>query len=494
MKNYLEALENCYKNGVDVLEDRTGIGRRKIFGQQLRWNLTKGLPVMTTKKVNVDAVIHELIWLLSGSTNIEYLVKNGVKIWTEWCYDPYLKTQGLSDQYPRYSSEWTERMREFEQQIANDHEFALKWGELGPTYSKQWRNFGATRNSDGSFNNDGVDQIRQAQDLLRKNPNSTRIIVNAWHAREAVEVTLPPCHTMFQFNSFLSTEGKRCLVLEMYMRSADAFLGVPFNITSYAILAHMMAQTTGHEAFELVIHFNDFHIYLNHFEAVETQLARTPKELPTLWLNPEIDDILNFKFEDLKVQNYNPDPFIKAQVAVQEETMISQIVAYDKNFVIGANNKLLWRIPEDMEYFKDKTTGNSCVMGKETYISIPAKFRPLPNRLNVVLTTTGGITEIPDSLIVAKSIPDAFDAIKYNAHWGKKDIFFTGGQKVYTESIKYTEQVFATEVDIEIDITGMNEVRYYPKLDPDIWEETWREDHLDSKIPFSFVIYKRRRT
>lgn len=173
--------------------------------------------------------------------------------------------------------------------------------------------------------------------------------------------------------------------------------------------------------------------------------------------------------------------------------MINQIVAYDKNRVIGADNELLWRIPEDMKYFKEKTVGNVCVMGKETYTSIPAQYRPLPDRLNVVLTTTGGITEIPDSVIVARSIPEAFDAIKYNAAWGKRDIFFTGGQRVYTDGLEFTNRIYATEVGIESDISGKDLVRYYPDLDMKIWEETWRENHLNAKIPFSFVIYERRR-
>ncbi len=323
MQNYLDALKNCYENGVDIHDDRTGVGRRKIFGQQLRWDLSKGLPVMTTKKVNLPFVIHELLWLLSGSTNIELLVKNGVPIWTEWPFAAWLKAVGRENEFPRYtddkmdfSPEWKKEITEFTAKILADPEFAKQWGELGPTYSHQWRNYNATKNDDGSYNLDGKDQIKQAQELLRTNPNSTRIIVDAWNAIEATQVALPPCHMLFQFNSFVDETGERNLVTNMRMRSADAFLGVPFNITSYAILSHMMAQTTGHKAHELIIDFNDFHIYLNQFDAVETQLARTPKALPQIKLNPNVRDILDFKFEDIEVINYEHDPYIKAPVAV----------------------------------------------------------------------------------------------------------------------------------------------------------------------------------
>jgi thymidylate synthase len=311
MKNYLDALRNCKDNGVNITEDRTGIGRRKIFGQQLRWLMADGLPVMTTKKVFLKSVIHELIWLISGSTNIEYLVQNGVGIWTEWPFKSYLKANGLLENYTIYnadktdfSDQWKTEIKSFAEKISTDHEFAKQYGDLGPTYGKQWRNF------------DGVDQLVRAQELLRTNPNSTRIIISAWNAKEATQVELPPCHTFYQFNSFVNSEGKRALVLEMYMRSADAFLGVPFNIASYAILLNMMAQTTNHIPHELIIHFNDFHIYLNHFEAVETQLQRQPKTLPSIKLNPEVKDIRNFKYEDIEVIDYNPDPYIKAPVAI----------------------------------------------------------------------------------------------------------------------------------------------------------------------------------
>lgn len=299
------------EKGEDVLEDRTGVGRRKLFAYQMRFNLKEGLPVLTTKSVHTKSVFHELIWLLSGSTNIKYLVDNGVRIWNEWPYENWLQKNGWSKDFPKYSESWTEKMKEFVELMKTDSAFAKQWGELGPTYAHQWRNFGATLGPDGSYNHDGFDQIANVINLLKTNPASTRIIVTGWHAVEATQVALPPCHTLFQFN----TVGKK-IITHLYMRSADAFLGVPFNIASYATLANMIAQVTDMEATELVITFNDFHIYLNHFDQVKEQLTREPKALPILKLNPAINNIFDFKFEDLTLENYEPMPAIPAPVAV----------------------------------------------------------------------------------------------------------------------------------------------------------------------------------
>lgn len=311
MKTYLDGLRQIMEHGTDILGERTGVGRRKIFGHQMRFNLQAGFPIVTTKRVYEKAVFHELIWLLSGNTNIEYLVQNDVRIWTEWPYQQWLKANDQEAQFPKYTPEWAEKMKEFSERIKTDHTFAVLWGELGRTYGAQWRNFGATKQANGTYANDGVDQITQAVDLLKNDPKSTRIIVTGWHAREAIEVALPPCHTLFQFN----TVGDK-LICHLYMRSADAFLGVPFNIASYAALTHMMAQVTGLVPHELIVTFNDFHIYLNQIEQVQEQLSREPFRLPKLELNQEIKNIFDFKFDDIKLVGYEHHEPIKAQVAV----------------------------------------------------------------------------------------------------------------------------------------------------------------------------------
>ncbi len=303
MKQYLELLDFILKNGVQK-GDRTGTGTLSVFGYQMRFNLEEGFPLMTTKKTFMKGITHELIWFLKGETNIKYLVDNDVKIWNEWPYQAYLKANQLESQFPKYSKEWTEKLDWFVAQIKSDAEFAKKWGELGPVYGYQWRN----------FNGQGVDQIKKVQDTLRKDPNSRRILVVAYNPAQADEMAksgLPPCHALFQF---YVANGK--LSCQLYQRSCDVFLGVPFNIASYALLTMMMAQATGLKPGEFIWTGGDTHIYLNHLEQVKEQLSRTPKKLPVMKINSEVKDIFDFKYEDFTLEGYDPWPMIKAPISV----------------------------------------------------------------------------------------------------------------------------------------------------------------------------------
>lgn len=298
MKQYLDLLKLIMEEGVDK-GDRTGVGTRSVFGAQARFELLEGFPLLTTKKVFLKGIIHELIWFVKGDTNIKYLVDNGVRIWNEWPYQKYLEANGLADKYPKYSSEWGEKMKEFVDNVKNDNEFAKKWGELGPVYGKQWRDF------------EGVDQLQDVIDRIRTKPNDRRMIVSAWNPPRIPDMALPPCHLLFQF---YVADGK--LSLQMYQRSCDTFLGVPFNIASYSLLLMMVAQVTGLEPGTFVHTYGDLHLYSNHFDQVKEQLSRTPRKLPTMKLNPNVKNIEDFVFEDFALEDYDPHPTIKAPIAV----------------------------------------------------------------------------------------------------------------------------------------------------------------------------------
>ena len=264
MTNYLELLRHIKENGTDKT-DRTGTGTRSVFGYQMRFDLSQGFPLVTTKKLHLKSIIYELLWFLKGDTNIKYLKDNGVSIWDEW---------------------------------------ADENGDLGPVYGAQWRSWQGA-------NGKTIDQITEVIDQIKKNPDSRRLIVSAWNLAEIPNMALAPCHAMFQF---YVADGK--ISLQLYQRSADVFLGVPFNIASYALLLMMMAQVCDLEVGEFVHTFGDVHIYNNHFEQVEKQLSREPKSLPTMKLNPDIKNIFDFDFEDFTLENYDPHPGIKAPVAV----------------------------------------------------------------------------------------------------------------------------------------------------------------------------------
>lgn len=305
MKQYLELLEDIKTNGVRK-SNRTGTDQITVFGRQLRFDLSAGFPAMTTKKLFMRGIIHELIWFLQGASNIKYLVDNDVHIWDEWPYRHYLIEQGKA--VPDSNSEaWKSGIKEFTQQIKDDDAFAEKWGELGPVYGYQWRNWPTPAGQH-------IDQIAKVIDTIKNNPDSRRMIVSAWNVADIDEMTkagLPPCHLLFQF---YVADGK--LSCQMYQRSADTFLGVPFNIASYSLLTMMVAQVTGLKPGDFVHTFGDTHLYVNHLEQVEQQLSRQPKPLPTMWINPEIKHIDDFKYEDFRLENYDPWPAISAPIAV----------------------------------------------------------------------------------------------------------------------------------------------------------------------------------
>lgn len=264
MKQYLDLLQHIMDNGV-AKGDRTGTGTRSVFGYQMRFDLSKGFPLLTTKKLHLKSIIHELLWFLKGDTNAKYLQDNGVRIWNEW---------------------------------------ADQDGNLGHIYGYQWRSW-------PDYNGGHIDQIKEVVETIKNNPDSRRIIVSAWNVADLPNMNLPPCHAFFQF---YVADGR--LSLQLYQRSADTFLGVPFNIASYALLLMMMAQVTGLEAGDFVHTLGDTHIYNDHFEQVKEQLSRQPRRLPRMVINPEVKSIFDFKYEDFSLEDYDPHPHIKATVSV----------------------------------------------------------------------------------------------------------------------------------------------------------------------------------
>lgn len=300
MQSYLNLLRHITNTGVDR-EDRTGTGTRSVFWYQFRCDLSQWFPLLTTKKVFTKGIIHELLWFLAGDTNIKYLVDNDVRIWNEWPFQSFLEKNNLVEKYQKYTPEWEQEMQKFIETIKNDTIFASKWWELWPVYGYQWRN----------FNGEWIDQIKKVIDTCRHNPNSRRNLVVAYNPAQADQMALPPCHSLFQF--YIANNKLSC---QLYQRSIDSFLGLPFNIASYSLLIHMIAQVCDLEVWEFIHTSGDLHIYHNHFDQVKEQLSREPRRLPILKLNPAIKDIFWFKFEDFEIIDYDPYPVIKAPIAV----------------------------------------------------------------------------------------------------------------------------------------------------------------------------------
>jgi thymidylate synthase len=309
MKTYLDLVQHVMDNGSDRKE-RTWVGTRSVFWAQVRYDLNKWFPLLTTKKVFLKAIIHELLWFIRGDTNIKYLVDNWVGIWNERAFTKYLKWNNLENKRERYSDERKNAMKEFAENIKNDQDFADKRWELWPVYGKQWR---AWETKDWKV----FDQVQNIIDMLKNDRNSRRIIISWWNAGEIEELihshdfAPPPCHTLFQFHVI---DNK--LSLQLYQRSADIFLWVPFNLASYALFTMMVAQVAWLEVWEFIHTFWDLHIYHNHFDQVKEQLSRTPRDLPTMKINPDIKSIFDFKYEDFQIEWYNPHDRIKAPIAV----------------------------------------------------------------------------------------------------------------------------------------------------------------------------------
>lgn len=314
MRQYLDLAQTILDKGV-TKEDRTGVGTKSIFGHQMRFDLSEGFPLLTTKRVAFRLIKSELLWFLKGDTNIRYLLENNNHIWDEWAFERYTSSQdydgpdmtdfGLRAQEDEeFNSVYKEEMKKFTEKILSDKAFAEEHGSLGNVYGAQWRSWPSTKGGT-------IDQIQNVIASIKNNPDSRRHIVSAWNPDEIEDMALPPCHTLFQF---YVADGK--LSCQLYQRSADVFLGVPFNIASYALLTHLIAQETGLEVGEFIHTFGDAHLYLNHMEQIERQLSRDTRQLPQLKLNQNKQSVFDFEAEDIEVIDYKPHKGIRAPIAV----------------------------------------------------------------------------------------------------------------------------------------------------------------------------------
>ena len=307
-KEYLNLCKTILEDGI-TKDDRTGVGTKSIFGYQMKFDLTKGFPLLTTKKINFNLVWSELLWFIKGDTNIKFLLENKNNIWNEWAFKKWIE----SDEYTgpdmtdfghrvledsEFAEEYKKQMNIFKENILNDDNFSKKFGNLGNVYGKQWRNF------------NGIDQLKNVIEQIKLNPSSRRLIVSAWNPSEVDTMALPPCHTMFQF--YVSDGMLSC---QLYQRSADVFLGVPFNIASYSLLTILIAKECGLEVGEFVHTLGDAHIYINHFEQVKEQISREAYELPSLKVS-DFDSIFDLEINDVELVDYKSHPFIKAPIAV----------------------------------------------------------------------------------------------------------------------------------------------------------------------------------
>ena len=313
-KAYLDLCQYVLNHG-NKRDDRTNTGTLSSFGHQIRFDLSKGFPLLTTKRVPFRLIVSELLWFIKGDTNIKYLLEHRNNIWNEWAFKKWVESDvyngpdmtnfGIRSQKdPLFQQEYEKQMERFKSLILTDEQFAKKFGDLGFVYGKQWRAWKTSKN-------DTIDQLKDVITSIKTNPNSRRHIVSAWNPEDIPHMALPPCHTLFQF---YVADGK--LSCQLYQRSADLFLGVPFNIASYALLTHIVAHECDLEVGEFVHTFGDAHIYSNHVEQVKTQLARSPKSLPTLMINKERESIFDFEVDDFNIEGYEPHPPIKAPIAV----------------------------------------------------------------------------------------------------------------------------------------------------------------------------------
>lgn len=314
MQNYVDLLKDILAYGTDK-DDRTGVGTLSVFGRQLRFDLSKGFPLLTTKRVSFRLVATELLWFLRGDTNIRYLLQHNNNIWNEWPFKRWVESSeytgpdmadfGLrSIEDPEFRKVYLEQLENFKEKILTDDAFAQKYGELGPVYGKQWRRWETKRG-------EVIDQISEVVNAIQHNPNSRRLLVNAWNPGELENMALPPCHYAFQF---YVAGGKLSLMWQQ--RSVDTFLGLPFNIASYALLTHMVAHQCDLDVGELIFTGGDVHLYKNHLEQAKTLIRRKPKQLPTLHIQEKKDSLFDYTFEDFVLEGYDPHPTIKADIAV----------------------------------------------------------------------------------------------------------------------------------------------------------------------------------
>lgn len=311
---YLDLCRYVLENGAKK-EDRTGTGTVSVFGYQMRFDLQKGFPLLTTKKVPFRLIASELLWFLKGDTNIRYLLQHNNNIWNEWAFKNWVESEAYdgpdmtdfgrrSLQDDNFREAYEKQMGRFKQQILTDDVFSERFGHLGDVYGKQWRNWKTTQG-------ESIDQLQDVIETIKKNPDSRRLIVSAWNPEDVPSMALPPCHTMFQF--YVADNKLSC---QLYQRSGDIFLGIPFNIASYSLLTHLIAKECGLEVGEFIHTIGDAHLYTNHLEQVETQLSRTPKALPTLQIKDSLHSVFDASMEDLEIIGYEPHPAIKAPVAV----------------------------------------------------------------------------------------------------------------------------------------------------------------------------------